>query len=439
MSRPHILILGAGFGGMYTARRLQSLVYRDVADITVVNDTNYFLFTPLLHEVATGALTPQSVTEPLREIFAGTGIKIRQGKVASINQTQRVVTILSDINGDDIHPQIKHEINYDILVIATGATTNYYNITGAEVNTHPLKTLADAVEIRRRVIDSFEEAIMCDDPATRSRLLSFAVVGGGPTGVELISELAEFIKGMVKRYYHDTRCRPNESGSCRPEEATITLIHAGGELLQQFSPKLRTKAARRLQKTGITLRLNTQVTSVTSDGLNFADGTNLPAATVIWTAGVTPIIPAFEGTAASLVGKRLAVDEYFRLVGDTTTFVLGDAAAYLDTTQKQSPNPIALPMLAQVAVGQARIVADNIKATLAGKRLQSFRYHSKGSMVSIGQWFAIGELFSFKISGLITWWIWRTVYLFKFFSWKKRIRIIIDWTLNIFYPRDITK
>ncbi len=392
-----------------------------------------------MHEVATGALAPQSVAEPLREIFAGTGVKICQGTVTSIDREHRMVTVLGDVNGDDVHHRVKHDITYDFLVIATGATTNYYNIPGADIHTYPLKTLADAAEIRRRVIDSFEEAILCDDPIIRARLLSFVVVGGGPTGIEIVSELAELIKGMVKRYYHDTKCTPNEAGSCSPEEPTVTLIHAGPELLQQFSPTLRQSAADKLKEAGVQLLLNATVINVSPRGLELANNTTVSASTVIWAAGVKPIIPPFVGDMPALIGGRLVVDEYFRLGGDERIFALGDVAGYIDPAHTTAEKPMTMPMLAQVAVGQSRLVAKNIRAFAKGKKMKKFEYHSKGSMVSVGQWFAIGEIFSMKIAGRLTWWLWRTVYLFKFISWKKRLRIVIDWTLDAFYPRDITK
>lgn len=413
MIKPHILILGAGFGGMYTARQFKHLVKRGEVDVTIVNETNYFLFTPLLHEVATGSLGPQSVSEPLREIFAGSGIKMCQGTVISIDRKNRKVIVLGDVNGDDIHHRVKHEISYDFLVISTGATTNYYNIPGADIHTYPLKTLYDAVMIRRRVIDSFEEASMCDDPLIRAQLLSFVVVGGGPTGIEIVSELSELVKGMIKRYYNDF-------------ESTITLVNSGPELLQQFSPKLRKAAYDRLVKDGVKISLGSSVTSVSPRGIELSNNTTVFSYTVIWSAGVTPVIPPFDGDMPELAGKRLVVDAYFRISGDERVFALGDVAG-------------VLPMLAQVAVGQARAVASNIKASIEGKKLKTFSYHSKGSMVSIGQYFAIGEIFHLKISGVIAWWLWRTIYLFKFISWKKRLRIVASWTINLFYPRDITR
>jgi NADH dehydrogenase len=430
MLRPHIVILGAGFGGMYVARALAPLVKKGELDVTIVNQTNYFLFTPLLHEVATGSLSPSSVAEPIREIFAHTGVRIIQGVVESIDQSARMAHILCD--------HTKHDVHYDFLVIATGATTNYYDIPGADRFSYPLKTLADAAAIRDRIIDSFEEAVLSPDPAARARLLSFAIVGGGATGVETAAEVSDFVKGLVRRYYNDTDCRPDDPCNCSPEEPKVSIIHAGPELLQMFAPSLRQAAERRLRENGVELHMNCKVTAVAPNGLSLSNNTTVPSSTVIWTAGVKPALPRFTGDMPDLTAGRLAIDEYFRLKGDEHIFALGDAAAYVDeaSTDKSSA---PLPMLAQVAVGQAKVVAQNIKAAIDGKPFKAFNYHSKGSMVSVGSWFAIGDIFSMKISGRLTWWLWRTVYLFKFFSWKKRVRIVLQWTLNVFYPRDITK
>lgn len=439
MIRPHIVILGAGFGGVYTARELKSLVAKGKIDVTIISENNYFLFTPLLHEVATGSLAPQSVSEPLREMFVGTDIKICQGTVVSIDRENRQVTIVGDINGEDIHHRVKHIISYDFLVISTGATTNYYNIPGADIHTYSLKTLADATDIRRRVIDSFEEAVLCDDPVVRSRLLSFVVVGGGPTGVEVVSELAEMIKGMVSRYYQNTSCRQDEAGSCGPEEPTISLIHSGSELLQQFNPVLRQSALNQLKKLGVSVYTGSAATNVSPRDIQLSNNTTIPASMVIWAAGVSPVVPVFSSGEVDLIGGRILVDQYFRLGGDERVFALGDVAGYFDKVNSTTEKQMIMPMLAQVAVQQAKIVANNIFSSIHGKKLEPFKYHSRGSMVSIGQWFAIGEIFSIKVTGKVAWWIWRTIYLFKFISWKKRIRIVIDWTLNVFYPRDMTK
>lgn len=414
--KPRILILGAGFGGVYVAKRLLKQVRAGKIDVTIVNRTNYFLFTPLLHEVATGALTPGSVAEPLREVFHGTNVRVVQGNIDSIDAANKTVKISGT------------PIAYDYLVIATGAETNYYGIQGAEKCSFALKNLYDAARIRSRVIDSFEKAALAKDPSERARLLSFAVVGGGATGVEMAAELAEFADAIARRYYGQMNLGPHD--------VQISIVDVGAELLQMFAPKLRKAAMDRLKKEGVALHMNSSVTSVSADGLTLtvksgdsSSNMTIPAATVIWSAGVKAIIPKFEGVQPVLARGRMTVDEHFALAGMKDVFVLGDAAGY--------PNPV--PMLAQAAEVQAVIVAKNVLSAIAGRPLSGFVYKSKGSMVSLGQWFAIGEIFSLKISGRLTWWLWRTVYLFKFASFKKRVRIMFEWSLELFFPRDITK
>ena len=336
-----------------------------------------------------------------------------QGNVDAIYTTIKTVTVSGN------------PIVYDSLVIATGAETNYYGIAGAQENTLPLKNLYDAARIRSVIIDRFEKAATTKDKSEKESLLSFAVVGGGATGVEMAAELAEFVAGISERYYsiHD----------CTPEIAKISIVDTGPELLQMFAPSLRKAAETRLIKAGVAVYHNSAVTSVTPEGLTLANSTTIPAKTVIWSAGVKAIIPKFEDIQPTLVKGRISVNNFFQMVNGESVisdiFVLGDVASY----------PTPLPMLAQVAEGQAATVAKNICAQAGGRPLAGFVYKSKGSMVSVGQWFAIGEIFSIKISGRITWWMWRTVYLFKFASFKKRVRIMFEWTLELFFPRDITK
>ncbi len=422
MLKPHIVILGAGFGGTYVAKKLKAQVKKGEIYVTIVNKTNYFLFTPLLHEVATGSLSPSSVAEPIREIFEDTGIQFCQGLVQSIDLNNKRVHIKAN--------DTRHTLPYDYLVIATGAESNYYNIAGAEQFTLPLKDLSDAVRIRTRIIDAFERAIMTENMEERKLLLSFVVVGGGPTGVETVTELAEFVDGMVKRYYK----------TCDLKECSISLVHTGTELLQQFAPSLRKIAEERVKSQGVQLFMGKTVTAVTPKGMTLADGSNIPASTIIWAAGVKPIVPEFEGDLLPLVAGRLQVDGFFRLNGNERVFALGDVAGYIDSHAEVTPKgPVPVPMLAQVAVAQASIIARNIVASMGDKKLKDFHFHTQGSMVSLGQWFAVGEIWSTKISGKFTWWIWRTVYLFKFASWRKRIRIAFEWTVGMFYTRDVTK
>ncbi len=415
MERQRIVIIGAGFGGMYVAGRLLASLKKGEIELTLINRANYFLFTPLLHEVATGGLSPTSVTEPLREIFAGSSVRIRQGEVEAVDAVKRLISIARD----------PEPFPYDYAIVATGAVTNYYGVTGAEEHGLPLKSLGDAVRIRGAVIEAFERAAMIEDPASRARQLSFVVVGGGATGVEVAAELLEFASGMERRYHRTRR---------REEGVSVTLLTAGSELLAQFHPELRRAAENRLKRLGVRVRLNAAVARVEADRVVFSDDSWTPSSVVVWAAGVRPELPRFIGGAPAALQGRLRVDRFLRSVDDPRLFALGDAAS-VEGSQGDSP----LPMLAQVAVAQAKTVASNVLAEVRGSDMSEFRYRSKGGLVSLGQWFAVGEILNARMSGRMAWWVWRTIYLFKFISWKKRLRIAFEWTINIFSARDITE
>lgn len=415
MAKPHIVIVGAGFGGLYTARHLAPFVKKNKIDVTLINKTNYFLFTPLLHEVATGGLRPTSVSEPIREIFKNSGITIYQDTVLSINPKDKKISTENC------------EIKYDYLVLATGAETNYYGIEGAKENTFGLKNLDDAVKIRSQIINAFEKATLSKNEEERKKLLTFIVVGGGPTGVETVSEIAEFAGEIKNRYYKGEK-------RYHVKDISVCLVDTGDTILRPFNKKIQTIATQRLQKMGITLIMSKKVSSVKPQEIVFDDGNSISASTIIWATGVTPVPPKYIEYEPSLLGGRMETDSFLRMIGISDVFVLGDTACV-----NQGENVPPTPMLAQVAVAEAEFVAKNIIATIKNKKLKNFIYKSKGTLVSLGQWYATGEVFSVVISGKIAWWIWRTVYLFKFLSWQKRFHIAFEWTLDIFYPRDITK
>lgn len=410
--RPRVVIIGGGFGGTYTARFLKRAVRRREISVTLINRTNYFLFTPLLHEVATGGISPILIAEPLREIFRQSGLNILETNVIGVDPTRRVVTTTSG------------EVSYDYLVVSAGAETNFYNIPGAREHSLVLKNLFDAVMIRDRVIESFERARSAS-AKDEAKLLSFVVVGGGATGVELAAELAELVYDTLCSYYGRL------SRICH--SAQVTLVSSDQEVLKQFPLSLRRAAVLVLARKRVNLRLGAVVTAVTDNQIEFKNSAPLSTTNVFWAAGVKSTAIDLPGVERCSDG-RIMIDSFLQATKLKRIFVVGDMAAFIE---KKDGQP--LPMLAQVAVEQARVLAKNIMASINGTTFQPFRYHSRGSLVSLGQWYAVGEIFGFPIHGRIAWWIWRTVYLFKFHSWRKRFKIALDWTIGLFSSRDITK
>lgn len=430
--RIRIVIVGNGFGGVYTAKHLHSLVERGLAEITIIGRANHFLFTPLLHEVATGGLSPTSVVEPLHEVFRHSNIRCLEMEVGKVDLTEQAV--IGACRGTP------ERIPYDYLVIASGAETNSYGIKGVAEHAYTLKTLADAVAIRNRIIQAVEEASATTDAMKRKQLLSFAVVGAGPTGVEIVSEMIEFLEELVGDYY---------SKNLSLADISVSLISAGPDIVAQFVPTLRKRALDILTAKKVKVLLNMAVCEVDEHGVVARCGTAEPsllsAGTVVWVAGV-------KGTPVSLVEKsgvvpvtvhpsgRLVVSEQLQLPGYEQVFALGDAATHLVGADARP-----LPMLAQVAEQEAEVVAANIKALvesrLSGRPASLFPYklHLKGMLLSLGQWQAVGDIYGFHFSGPLMWWVWRTAYLSKFLSWRKRCKIMFEWTINLFSPRDITR
>jgi NADH dehydrogenase len=443
--KPHIIIIGAGFGGVYTAKYLGRKLGKIEADITVISRDNYFLFTPLLHEVATGSLSHQSIIEPIVEIFRRKNIHFIQGEVRHIDP--EVKTVETD----------GWSFSYDYLVISSGAETNTYGIKGVAEHTIKLKTLSDALALRKRIIESIKKASHTDDQVERKHLLSFIIVGGGPTGVELAAELDEFVFQVAKSYY---------ATALSAHEISITLIASSADLLPQFSPQVRSKALSVLSKKGIEVLLNRTVLEVSKDGVSTKGGLStkddqsssnfIPAGTIIWVAGVEASLPEMNGENHIHKSGRLMVNEYLEVEGHTEVFALGDAAI-LPIKEGQLP----VPQLAQTAVQEAKIVAENISTLIKYNRnctsnsslstspqsseysprtqLKYFTYRSKGMLVSLGSWQAAGDIFGLHPSGPLMWFLWRTVYLFKFTPWRKRFSIMFEWTINLFTPRDISE
>ena len=410
--KKRIIIIGAGFGGVYTARKLAKKLKQTEVEIILIGRVNYFLFTPLLPEVATGSLSPLSVAEPIREIFRHLSVRFIQSEVKSINLAKKQIKLKTAV------------LSYDILIVSSGAKTNWHNVIGADKYTLPLKSLADAAAIRNRIIDAFEQAANEPSQKVRRELLSFVVVGGGATGVELVAELSEFIHGTMCQYYAGT--------FCLAKEVRISLISGQQALLSQFEAVFQRQARQILKQKNINIFEGRKVVSISKEAISLDDGKTIASQTVIWVAGVSPQYPTIYPSGKFDVAKGLPVDKFLRLIDWPEVFILGDVAV-------ASTNGKIVPMMAQVAVQQSEIIALNVINFINDNRLITFSYRPKGSLLSLGQWQAIGRIYGIPIGGQLAWWLWRTVYLFKFISPKKKFKVAFEWTINLFYPRDITK
>lgn len=410
-SKPIIVVAGAGFAGLKTFQKLETARRRGGNfSLVLLNDLNYFLFTPLLHEVATGNLSPENVIVPLPPLASPPHSRVLVGRLLRLLPGER--RLITD----------RGPIDYDYLVLALGSETNYYNTPGAVAHSLPLKDLDDAARIKNQIITRFEEAQGEKSADRRRELLTFVIVGGGAVGIELAGELADFCHHTFAKVYEPALVRATR----------IIVIQKDDHILPQFSDGLRRRSLATLSRQGVEVLINTSVVEVEPAQIKLSTGDKIKTANVFWTAGVQarqieiePDLPVERG--------RLLVNKFLQSRGDDKIFVLGDMAAALDSTSKQ-----ALPMLAQVADRQALTTANNILNLLAGRPLKPFIYRSRGSLVSLGGWWAAGELFGLHFAGRLTWLLWRAVYFSKMPTLAKKLQIALDWTINAFTPRDLS-
>lgn len=389
-----ILILGAGFAGIYAFFELHKRYHKDPSvSLRLVSATDYFLFTPLLHEVATGGVSQENVAFNIYSI-APCCLDFTKARVEKIDTAGRSVKTSAG------------EFEYDYLIYALGSGTNFFGLPeAAQKRVLPLKTLADARAIKARLVGLFKQGEMPH----------VVVVGGGPTGVEVAAEAHEYLEQLIKTFRILKAPHP------------LTLVHGGDRLLPQFSPELGANAAHVLKRRGVEIAGNDTVIDVEKDEVVLASGRHLPANVVIWGAGVkaqpAPFSPAVETDAKG----RILVTESLYLKNDPRVFIAGDAAA-LDS----------VPMTAQAAVAMGRAAGDNIARDIERAPMKIFTYRHKGDMFSLGQWFAGAEIAGgWRFFGHFAWWLWRTVYLSKVIGFRNKIKVMVDWTLNIFLPRDI--
>lgn len=399
------MIVGGGFGGLYAAKALRGAPVR----VTLLDRRNHHLFQPLLYQVATAALNPSNIATPLRLIF---------------RRQRNVTVLLAEAKAVDVAAKkvvlADGEIGYDYLILATGATHSYFGKDGWARHAPGLKTIEDALEIRRRVLLAFEAAEREPDPERRRQWLTFVIVGAGPTGVELAGALAEISRHALARDFRNFD----------PAQARIVLLEGVPRVLPTFPEELSAKACKQLGRLGVEVKTGRFVTGIDALGATSGDE-RLPARTVIWAAGVAASPLAGSLGAPLDRAGRVLVSPDLTVPGRSDVFVIGDLASL-----QQDGKPI--PGVAQAAIQMGRHVAHNIQRAVRGEPLQPFRYNDPGLLATIGRGAGVAAFARSRFSGLFAWWLWLTVHIFYLIGFRNRLLVLFEWAWHyLTYQRGV--
>ena len=422
------MILGGGFAGVECARQLESEFGDDQGiEIVMVSEDNFLLFTPMLPQVASGMIETRHIVLPIRTVCKKT--KFYEGRIKNIDPHGKLVTLWGTGDKRSI------SIHYDFLVVALGSETNFFGMADVEKNAYTMKTLNDAVVLRNRVIDMLEHAENETNPILRKSFLNFVVVGGGFAGIETAGELMDLLVDARKHY-----------PTIHKEDLKVIVLEALGMILPGFNEKLANFAKDKMVERGIDIRLKTAVTSfdgneVTTksldenpkDSVDTSKIDSIITKTLIWTAGVTPVNTIKRSMFKTEKGK-LIVNDFLEIVDFPGVFAIGDCALHIDP-ETQRP----LPPTAQIAEAQAKIAAKNLTSLIKNSKKEKFVYHSKGQMAIIGKRSGIATFLGMNISGFWAWLIWRNVYLSKITTFDKKMRVFLDWSIDLFFDRDISR
>ncbi|HEY9286423.1 MAG TPA: NAD(P)/FAD-dependent oxidoreductase [Candidatus Dormibacteraeota bacterium] len=400
MTRPRVVIVGAGFGGLSCARKLDG----QPIDVTLLDQHNYHLFTPLLYQVATGLLNPSDIAYPLRTIFRRSkNVRFRQARVESIDFKHKVVCLEGGA-----------QLAYDVVVLASGSVDNYFGNRAVAELSLSLKGLADATRLRNRVLTCLEQADASKGDAARQSLLTFVIVGGGPTGVETAGALAELMDIVAGKDYH----------AIARNETRIVLIEGMDRLLGAFSPRLGHYAQRILERRGVEVVTKTLVTKADADTVTLADGTTIAAETIIWSAGVRPNDASGEKSLPRFRNQRIELDGQLRIRGEDGAFAIGDVASPATGDDGQ------LPMLSPPAMQGGRYVAEMILDHARGitRARPPFQYVDKGTMATIGRNAGVCHLpGGLEFTGLLGWLAWLLVHVYYLIGFRNRISALLSW------------
>jgi NADH dehydrogenase len=402
-----IVVVGAGFGGLEAVTHLDSMFRRDRdVEILLLSDQNYLLFTPLLPQIASSYTDPRHIVQAVREIRGRRKFRFRREAVRVVDAANRRVIVDSG------------SIDYDALILASGSRTEFFNTPGGRENCWDYKSLQQAVELRERIIDLCEHADHTADAAARRSMLTFVVVGGGYTGIELVTEMRDFLFGYAAKKYRGIDA----------SEIRLIVLEATADVLRGIGPKLAAHARKRLDVSGIEVKTSTRVTRVLEGSVEINGNETLAADTIIWTAGVraSELIEALPGPHDRI--GRAVVNAHLQLEGHSEVFVIGDSAAPVNAQEAARVAP--------VAIEQGRIAARNVGHLWRGEPLETYEYASKGMLVSLGMNYAVVKIAGIEVSGYFAWLFWNAVHLYKLVGLKKQVQVAGDWMLGLIFPRD---
>jgi len=413
---PRVLVVGGGFAGVTTAVELAKRCAGTLpVHITLISDRNFFLFTPMLAEAATGAVEARHVVYPIRPLCGAWGIEFGEMSVEAIDLQRRKLIARHS------RSPLRQEVQYDRLILAVGARPNVGIVPGVAEHALTFKAAGDAVRIRNHVIDLFEAAALTDDPWTRRKLLTFVVVGAGHAGTELMAALEELTRGILIRHYP----------SLAPDMVRLVLV--GSAILPQTATNLAAYTTEQLVKRGIDIETS-RAMKVSPEGLSIADGRLIPSQCVIWTAGnrVNDVVGDLAVPKAR--DGRLTVNEFFEVEGAPGVYALGDNAAQRDPHSNE-----LYPATAQVALRQGRALAEQLVAALTGRTRRPFDFRLLGEMVPLSRHSAVADLRGLKLTGFPAWFLWKIVYMLKLPTLASRFRVTLDWSVELFFERDVSE
>lgn len=401
-SFPRVIIIGGGFGGVEAARRLKD---KEV-EVLLIDRNNFHTFQPLMYQVATGTLAADAISFPIRKMFKSQqNFRFRMAEVTEIDHAQRLVrTSVGDYD-------------YDYLIVASGATSNFFGNKQVEKYSLPMKSIHEALNIRSYVLQNLEEAVLRKNYHDRERFLNFVVVGGGPTGVELSGAIAEIQLHMLKKDYPELS----------QNEMKVYLVEGTGKILSALSEKSSQDAERYLRDLGVNVLLNTQVTGYDGNTITFSNGESIPTKTVIWGAGVMGQFPAGIHPEIIQRGNRIQTDGQCRVTGMENVYAIGDVAAMITPD-----TPRGLPGVAPAAQQQGAYVAKHILKTMNNQQSADFKYFDKGSMATIGRNKAVVDMGSFHMKGFLAWLTWMFVHLVSIFGFRNKLVTFVNWSIKFF-------